>query len=165
MGLFGRLRAKPRGSSVRPLAIDLGLFVGSQVDKRGIEELWRAGFRSIVNLAHEGEAGQVLSPNIEASWAHTFELDHARLSVGSFPRKEQFERLCQLCDELTRPIYLHSTGGERALALGLASVARRRGWSGEQALREAESRAIALRSDSLKRFLLEVLEARDSSAS
>ena len=54
MGLLGRLRVKPRRSSVRPLAIGQGLFVGSQLDKRGVEELTRAGFRSIVNLAHEG---------------------------------------------------------------------------------------------------------------
>ena len=159
MKLLSRLRAKHRRSSVRPLPIDLGLFVGSQLDKRGIEELWRAGFRSIVNLAHEGEPGQILSPNVEASWAHTFELEHARLSVGPFPRREDFERLCVLLDDLPRPIYLHSTGGERALALGVAGVGRRRGWSGEQALREAESRAIVLRSDSLKRFLLETLDS------
>jgi len=142
---------------VRPLGIDTGLFVGVQLDKTGVEELWRAGFRSIVNLALEGEPGQCLSPNVEASWAHTFELYHTRLSVGSFPRREEFERLCQLLDDLPQPIYLHSTGGERALAMGLACVSRRRGWSRQQALRESESRAIVLRSASLKRFLLEVL--------
>ena len=159
MGILARLRAKLRRPSVRPLAIDRGLFVGLQLHKRGVEDLWRTGFRSIVNLAHEGEPGQVLSPNVEASWAHTFELHHARLSVGHYPSKEEFERLCQLLEELPRPIYLHSTGGERALVLGLASVALRRGWSAEQALREAGSRAIALRSDSLKRFVLEILAA------
>jgi protein tyrosine phosphatase (PTP) superfamily phosphohydrolase (DUF442 family) len=159
MKLLDRLRWKPRLVTVRPLAIDLGLFVGSQLDKQGVEDLWRVGFRSIVNLAHEGEPGQILTPNIEASWAHTFELDHARLSIGDSPRSEEFERLCQLLVELPRPIYLHSTGGERARALGVACVARRRGWSGTQALREAESRAIRLRSGALKRFLLESLDS------
>ena len=159
MSILGRLRALPRRFSVRPLAIDHGLFVGSQLDQRGVEELRRAGFRSIVNLAHEGEPGQILSPNVEASWANTFDLHHARLSVGPAPLREEFVRLCQLLDELPWPIYLHSTGGERALVMGLASVARRRGWSGETAVREAESRAIALRSDSLKRFLLETVDS------
>ena len=160
MGLFGRLRVKPRRFSVRPLSIDQGLFVGAQIDKHGVEELWRAGFRSIVNLAHEGEPGQILSPTVESSWAHTFDLDHARLSVGPSPGGEQFERLCRLLEGLPRSIYMHSTGGERALALGVTFVARRRGWSAEQALREVKSRAIALRSDSLKHFLLETLAAR-----
>ena len=159
MGFLARSYWKPRRSSVRPSSLEPGLFVGSQLDRRGVEELWRAGFHSIVNLSLEGEQGQILSPNVEASWAHTFELDHARLSVGHSPRKEEFERLRQLLDELSRPIYLHSTCGERALALGVASVARRRGWSGEQALREAGSRVIALRSDSLKHFLLETVDS------
>jgi protein tyrosine phosphatase (PTP) superfamily phosphohydrolase (DUF442 family) len=154
------LRTKPRRLSVRPLAIAPGLFVGGQLDQRGVEELCRARFRSILNLAHEGEPGQILSPNIEASWAHTFGLEHARLSVGPSPRREDFERLCRLLDELPPPIYVHSTGGERALALGVACLARRQGWSSEQALREAESRAGALHSESLKRFLVEILADR-----
>jgi|SRR6185503_7578567 len=160
MRLLGRLHLKSGGYSVRPLAIDMGVFVGWRLDEQGVEELSKSGFRSIVNLARVGEPGQILAPDIEASFARSFEVEHAHLSVGHFPRREQFEQLCQLIDELPRPVYLHSTGGERALALGVAYVARRRGWSGQRALREARSRVITLRSEFLKDFLLEVVESR-----
>lgn len=137
MGIFGPPRPRPR-SPVRPHALGDSLFVGPQLDRRGVEELWRAGFRSIVNVADEGEPGQILSPNVEATWAHTFGLEHARLSVSAFIRAEHVERLRRLLARLPRPIYLHSTGGERARILGFAALARDR--TPEEALREARSR-------------------------
>ena len=161
MGLLGRMRVKRRRFSVRPLSIDPGLFVGAQIDEHGIEELWRAGFRSIVDLSYEGEPGQVLSSSVEASCAHTFAIDHVRLSVGSSPLATEFERLCQLLTALPTLIYMHSIGGERALALGVACVARRRGWSADQALRELECRT-TLRSDTSRRFLVQTLAAKES---
>ena len=156
MKLLDRLRWKPRLVTVRPLAIDLGLFVGSQLDKQG----GRGSLASRLSFDREpgprGRAGPDPYPNIEASWAHTFELDHARLSIGDSPRSEGVRatlpaprRGCPGRSICIRP------AARRARALGVACVARRRGWSGTQALREAESRAIRLRSGALKRFLLE----------
>ena len=139
------------------VTLDEGLFVGPELDPRGIEKLSHAGFRAIVNVAEEGEPGQILSPNVEATWAHTFELAHVRHSVGAFPEREDVERLSGILAELPRPIYLHATREERALGLGLAAVAQLRGWSLEQALREAES--LAIDSRSLERLLAEVLGA------
>ena len=116
-----------------PVELDAGLFVGPELDRFGIEALARAGFRSIVNLADEGEPGQILPPNVEATWAHTFELEHARLSPGPFPDREDAERLVRLLERLPRPIYLHATDDERAEMLGLAAVALRRSWAADRA--------------------------------
>ena len=141
----------------RAVALDEGLFVGPELDRRGIERLSRAGFRSIVNVADEGEPGQILSPNVEATWAHTFELVHARMSAGPFPGREEVDRLGQVLAGLPRPIYLHATQDERALALALAATALRHGWNAEHALRQSEARG-ALPSDFVTHFLLEVID-------
>lgn len=140
-----------------PVELDAGLFLGPELDRLGIEGLARSGFRSIVNLADEGEPGQILSPNVEATWAHTFALEHARLSAGPFPDREYVARLVQLLGRLPGPIYLHATDDGKGGLLALAALALRRGWSADEALGEARSRGMNLRTGSAERFLREVL--------
>jgi hypothetical protein len=109
--------------ALQPLEVEPGLFVGASPDARGVEALERAGFRSIVDLDVEGDPGQGLSPNVEASWAHTFELEHHRVafygpSAGQVPPPPgDLARLREAIAAAPRPTYVECADRARAAAL------------------------------------------------
>lgn len=74
----------------------------------------KAGFRALLNLNTEGEPGQILSPNVEATWAHAFELQHERVSieVGNL-RSEGMYRFLETLQKIGKPVYVHHSSDVR----------------------------------------------------
>jgi hypothetical protein len=107
--------------ALRPVEVAPGVHVGSTPDARGVEALERAGFRSIVDLDIEGVLDQALSPNVEASWAHTFELEHHRVAFYGPPTAADLRRLREVLAAVPRPVYVECA--DRALALRLVREA------------------------------------------
>lgn len=158
-----RIRHRPSAPARVELAgarVLEGVAIGSGVDRDAIEGLARAGFRAIVAVGAEGEAGERLSPSVEASWAHTFGMQHGRLYVDGSPRGEAVDALSALLARFPRPLYLHSLTGERAAAVALVLYALDRKLDGERALEEAARAGLALSSEDLKRFVVEELRLR-----
>jgi protein tyrosine phosphatase (PTP) superfamily phosphohydrolase (DUF442 family) len=100
-----------------------------------VEALARANYRAIVNLAQEGEPGQEFSPNVEATWAHTYRIEHWRFDETRYGADE-IERFLALMVRVQKPVYLHSTHGNRAFALAAILIGRERGL-GDEAARQA----------------------------
>jgi len=101
------------------------------------------GVRGILNLNFEGEPGEVLSPNAEATWAHTFELEHRRLSVEpSTIRRDEVAAFRGVLAGVSKPVFVHSLGGSRAAALVTIDLAVRRGLGDRAALELADARGI-----------------------
>jgi protein tyrosine phosphatase (PTP) superfamily phosphohydrolase (DUF442 family) len=96
-----------------------GVSFGKSPTIRDIEMLSRkAGFRALLNLNTEGEPGQVLSPNVEATWAHTFEMQHERVSIDpAVWRSEWVDRFLETLRTIAKPVYVHSLTGRRAATL------------------------------------------------
>lgn len=116
-----------------------GISWGEAPTKREVETLARSGYRSILNLCSEGEEGLPLSPNVEASWAHTFMLAHARVAVNpSLPLPGDVDRFLELLAAAPRPVYVHSRRGGRAAAFLAVHAALERGVPPEEALRDVE---------------------------
>lgn len=142
---------------------DADIWGGAQPSLKGLERLARQGFRSILNLSSEGEAGPQLSPNVEASWAHALAMEHARLSVyANNLRPELVERFQQALDVLPRPVYVGSRTGRRAAAFLTIRLARERGLTADQAFDAARSLGMDCESEELRSFVRAALEPREA---
>lgn len=139
------------------LGTDVALGPAPTVDE--IEELERAGFRSMICLDVEGEERQALSPNVEASWAHTFELRHERLSVDPhFLDSDLAQRFRALLAGIEKPVYVHSRDGRRAGALMAIELGRSRGLTGAQALEQAAQHGFPGDDERLRAFVVREVE-------
>lgn len=111
-----------------------------------------AGVRALLNLNEEGEAGQALSPNVEASWAHTHGMEQERVSIPLGPIDgSSTERFLRTLEAIAKPVYVHSAAGDRAAAMMTIHLGLTRGLGGAEAERTARSLGLAIRSEALLR--------------
>jgi protein tyrosine phosphatase (PTP) superfamily phosphohydrolase (DUF442 family) len=163
------LRAHPRRQTTK---LDLvqysdGIFLGKSPTIRDIETLARKqGIRTLLNLNTEGEPGELLSPNVEASWAHATDLQHDRVSsdVGGL-RSEWVDRFLDTLQRVRKPVYVHSLHGRRAATVMIIHLALARGLPAVQALAEARGHGIDCELEPLRRFIATELELRDRARS
>ena len=143
---------------------DEGCALGPSPSVEQVEWLARrAGFRSLFNLNEEGEAGAKLSPNVEASWAHTYGMRHERGSVSR-------ERLDPGAVDLflwtlagiDKPVYVHSAGGARAAALLTIHLGLTQRSSGAEAVRAAQARGLDCRDPVLEQSVRAEIDRRAS---
>lgn len=164
--LRDRLGFRPRTTDARgPLRVlraSERVFLGRSPGLRDVERLARReGFRALLNLNTEGEPGEVLSPNVEASWAHTFEMQHARAAfTADRPRSEWVDRFLDTLRTVARPVYVHSLGGQRAAALMTIHLALERSLTGPAAVVEAQGLGIVCEPEGLRSFALSEIERR-----
>ena len=103
----------------------------------------KQGMRALLNLNVEGEPGQVLSPNVEATWAHTFYMQHERLSLDvHFLDAGYVTAFLVRLERIAKPVYVHSRQGRRAAALIGILLAEQQGLSGVEAVLAARSRGL-----------------------
>jgi uncharacterized protein (TIGR01244 family) len=127
---FGTMRARFH-------RLGAGLAAGPQPrTSREVGRIARSGFRTIVNLAQEGEPGQELTPNVEATWAHAFGLEHVRVSMDERPSPDDVERFLRALRSAARPVFVHSTGGARAAALAAIAFSMEQGRPPAEVLRQ-----------------------------
>jgi len=160
------LGLRPR-SSRQTTKLDLvrysdSVSLGKSPTIRDIETLARkAGIRALLNLNTEGEPGQLLSPNVEATWAHASGLQHERVSsdVGGL-RSEWVDRFLDSLQKVRKPVYVHSLRGRRAATVMIIHLALARGLSEEQALAEAKVLGIDCELELLRSFVSSELDQR-----
>lgn len=145
-----------------PLRYGDGVFLGKSPAIRDIERMARKrGFRSVIDLDTEGEPGEILSPNVEASWCHTFELRHERVSMDpAFPIRTTVDRFLDTLERIPKPVYVHSLNGRRAAALITIHLGLQLRLSGEEALERARELGIDCELEHLRRFVRAELDAR-----
>jgi len=131
-----------------------GLSLGCSPTRADIEDLARKdGLRSLVNLNTEGEPGEVMSPNTEASWAHALDLRHERASFAAeHPLGGDVDRFLQALGSVPRPVFVHSQHGRRAAAMILVHLGLEQRSSGTAAVQAAKDLGITCTLDSLRRF-------------
>ena len=141
---------------------DDGVSLGKSPTIRDIEMLARkAGFRALLNLNTEGEPGQILSPNVEATWAHTFEMQHERVSIDlGVLRSEWVDSFLETLHKIAKPVYVHSLLGRRAAALITVHLALERKLSGKDALVEAKTLGLDCALEQLQRFTVSEVDRR-----
>lgn len=161
--LVGVRRARRR----KPIGLDRlrhadGVSFGRSPTLRDIEWLARkSGVRSLLNLNTEGETGEHLSPNVEASWAHAFAMQHERVSIDvGVLRSEWVDRFLAQLERMDRPVYVHSLRGQRAKAFVAIQLALQRGQSGAQALAAARAEGLGDASQVLADFVVDEVDQR-----
>jgi len=165
-GWFSRLfnlrtRSRPRERLLR-FRYRGGLSFGCSPTLADIEDLIRKeNLRSLVNLNMEGEPGELLSPNVEASWAHALDLRHERASFATdLPRATDVDRFLRALESVPRPVFVHSVHGRRAAAMILVHLGLERGISGAAAALEASGLGITCTHDSLRHFAESEIDRR-----
>ena len=157
---------KPRKKSQRNLPAliryDDDVSLGRSPTIREIEALARkAGFRSLLNLNTEGESGQILSPNVEATWAHTFEMQHERVSVDPlYPRGACVDRFLETLRQIAKPVYVHSLQGHRAAAFLTIRLGLEWRCPGTEAMTEAKHLGMDCHLHQLQRFVESEVDRR-----
>jgi protein tyrosine phosphatase (PTP) superfamily phosphohydrolase (DUF442 family) len=134
--------------------VDASVAFGTSPNVEEVERLaQRLRVRSILNLNTEGEEGQVLSPNVEASWAETFALQHKRVSIDpALVSSEEADRFLEELRTIEKPVYVHSLHGRRAAAFVILWLAVERRRTGNEALAEARELGIECDSEPLRNF-------------
>lgn len=147
---------------MRVLRFSERVFLGRSPGLRDMERLARReGFRALLSLNTEGEAGEVLSPNVEASWAHTFGMQHERADfTAELPRSEWVDRFLETLRTIARPVYVHSLGGDRAAALLTVHLALERDLAGRVAVETAGTLGIECSSQRLRAFVVSEIDRR-----
>lgn len=150
-----RLRRRKQETALDRLRYSDSISFGKSPTIRDIEMLARkAGFRALLNLNTEGEPRQILSPNVEATWAHTFEMQHERVSINvSVLRSECVDRFLETLQRIGKPVYVHSLNGRRAAALMIIHLGLERRLSGDEALAEAKTLGIDRELEQLQYFI------------
>jgi protein tyrosine phosphatase (PTP) superfamily phosphohydrolase (DUF442 family) len=121
----------------------------------------RHHLRSLLNLNTEGEVGEVMSPNVEASWAETFELAHRRVSIDTALLKpEDADRFLDELRRIEKPVYVHSHHGRRAAAFLILWLGVEHQRTGNETLAEARELGLECESDALREFCLSVVNKR-----
>jgi len=125
-----------------------------------VESVAAQGFASILNVAREGEPGQELSPNVEATWAHAFDLEHRRASTHPVPTEDEVETFLRELAQSPRPVLVHSTHGRRAAALAALALALEEGRSAQSALAQVGELGLEVRDPDLQRCVVAERERR-----
>lgn len=164
LGLLGGLAPwrAPGADVLEPRSHGRGIFSGRSPSLREIEALARKhGLRSLLNLNTEGESGELLSPNVEASWAHAFAMVHERVSIDvKVLRSEWVDRFLATVQGIAKPVYVHSQHGRRAAALIGVQLALERGLSGQELLAQARGLGLDGAPQSLTDFLVAEVDRR-----
>ena len=152
--MLGLRPRKRQQTTLDRLRYSDSISLGQSPTIRDIELLVRkAGFRALLNLNTEGEPGQILSPHVEATWAHAFELQHERVSIDvANPRSESVDSFLETLQKIGKPVYVHSLRGRRAAALMIVHLALGRRLSASEAFAEAKALGIDCEIEELRAF-------------
>jgi hypothetical protein len=98
---------------------------------------------------------------VEATWAHTFEMQHERVSIDpEVLRSECVDEFLATLEEIVKPVYIHSLLGRRAAALMTIHLALERKISGTEALAEAKTLGLDCALEQLQRFTVSEVDRR-----
>ena len=118
-----------------------------------IATLAREGVRSVVNLRQAGETGE-LPPDEEGHVVRGQGMAYLHLPVDPDGiRLEDVERFDRQVATLPGPVVVHCASGRRASLLALAHVARKRGWTADEALLKAEALGLDIHDETNRTFV------------
>ena len=156
-----RPRKKKQRTTLGLVRYSPDVWWGRSPTLRDVEALCDAGVRSLLNLNTEGEPGQLLSPNVEASWAHAFALQHERVSIRPRAwRSEWVDAFLETLQGIVKPTYVHSLEGRRAAVLFAIQIGLETGVSAQDALAEVRALGIDCGPDVSQRFVVSELAER-----
>ncbi len=128
------------------------VYRGAQPDAEAIRTLKRLGVKLIINLRMPGdgwkeEAAEALANGIQYT--------NIPMSGVGRPSDEQVRQVLGLCEGISGPVFVHCQHGcDRTGTVIACYRIQHEGWSGEQALREAERHGISRWEFQMRRYIL-----------
>jgi uncharacterized protein (TIGR01244 family) len=131
------------------------LSVGKEHPDAGdLEDLARAGFRSIANLRTRGEDEQPLAPDEEGRVAERLGMAYLHYPVaGGDLDAAVVDAFRAELDALPRPLFAHCASGKRSGAFLMMHVASETGMTGNETLEHARSMGFACDTPELETFV------------
>src|SRR5262245_41691040 len=115
---------------MRTFRLNNQVSVGGQPAEGDLQQLWREGFRSVVNFRDFNESDDQIPPDDEAQEAKSQRLHYFHLpTTVETLRPEIIDRFRAAYRNLPKPIFAHCATGKRAGAMALAQVACAQGMS------------------------------------
>ena len=141
------------------MQINNELIVGSQPQLEELEQLSQQGVRSVINLRVNNEDADMLEPEAEGEAVRGHGMNYVHLPVsGKQMRTEQVDDFRQFLSALDGPLFVHCKAGKRAGAFAIMHQAVERGWSGKQALSEAEKAGFKCDDADMKEFVTQYVD-------
>lgn len=109
--------------------------VGDQPDGDDLKALAGEGYVGVVNLRNDGEPDQPMGPSAEGETVKALGLDYLHVGVGSAPLDDEgVAAFCLFLDEhAAGKTMVHCRKSGRAVALVALYLARKQGWSADEA--------------------------------
>ena len=135
--------------------------VDAQPSEQALKALASQGFRSVLNLRHDGEDQMPLSPDREGELASRTGLTYVHVPVSmSDADAATVERFRAQLANAPKPALVHCKLGQRAGAFVMMDRAAREGLSGDAALEQARALGVAIESPKLADFVRAYLDQR-----
>ena len=116
------------------------------------------GYKAIVNLRQETEAGAAIAESRAAAEKAGMKYIHLSLNAASLEPAVADAFIKAVTDKSNQPVFVHCASGNRAAALWMAKRILVDKWDDAKALDEA--RAIGLTNAALEKFALDYVAAR-----
>jgi uncharacterized protein (TIGR01244 family) len=120
--------------------------IADQPTEAELASLSAEGYVGVVNLRHDGEPEQPLSPAAEGETVRALGLDYLHQGVGGAPLSDQ--AVAAVSEFLDRHadgrVLVHCRKGGRAAALTLLHLARKQGWSPSETLARGEAMGLKI---------------------
>ncbi len=135
-------------------AITDDVSISDQPTENELEQLAEEGFRSVINLRHDGEDQMPMTPRQEGQRVRALGMEYENIPV-SIPRADAalVERFREKLAAMPKPVLVHCKLGARAGAFVVMDLAAREGLSGEQALAEGGDRGFVCDNQDLADFV------------
>ena len=136
------------------LKLNSEITAGPQPSEQDLQELALEGYKSVVNLRFAGEQAEQPTPTAEGELAHRLGMHYEHLPVAMREMEaEKVDQFLRAYPALPKPIFIHCQSGKRAGAFALLRLAAEHGWSGRQAIEQAEQMHIECTQPPLRAFV------------
>lgn len=137
--------------------------IGAQPSEAELNALANDGFKTVINLRHDGEDMMPLPPEAEGAVVEQAGLAYRHVPVSMKDADASLvDRFREVLHEAEKPAFVHCKLGKRAGAMVMMDVAAKAGWSGDETLRKAGEMGFECDNEKLASFVRGYVDAKAS---
>lgn len=134
--------------------------VAAQPSEAELQALAGEGFRTVLNLRHDGEDHQPLAPAAEGEVVREAGMAYVTLPVSMKDAGPALvDRFREALSKADKPAFVHCKLGKRAGAFVMMDHAVKQGWSGQETLDQAAAMGFDCDSEKLADFVRDYVDS------
>lgn len=135
--------------------------IAAQPSEAAFEAMASDGVKTVINLRHDGEDMQPLSPDAERAVVEAKGMAYIHEPVSMKDADAStVDRFRKVLAEADKPVLVHCKLGQRAGAMVMMDHAVRQGWTGDETLTKAKEMGFACDNEKLAAFVREYVDSR-----